>query len=121
MQSTQLVLPAHESPRWWDVSVRLDGRRFAYLEAGGDGPEVTQLFVRVHLHRRTPQRRRPTRNDNRVLVRSTNGARHTSHSLIQGLSVCILPSSGSVPVSQPFTISNRTTGCGLLTSRNTAA
>jgi Virulence factor BrkB len=43
-----------------------------------------------------------------------------SSRLNQGLSVCIFPSSGSVPVSQPFMSSYRTTGCGLLTSRNTA-
>ena len=38
-----------------------------------------------------------------------------------GSSVCIFPTSGSVPVSQPFTTSYRITGFGLLTSRNTAA
>ena len=43
-----------------------------------------------------------------------------SSRLTHGLSVCIFPSSGSVPVTQPFMSSYRTTGCGLLTSRNTA-
>jgi hypothetical protein len=34
---------------------------------------------------------------------------------------CISPISGVDPVTQPFTTSNRTTGCGSFTSRNTAA
>jgi len=45
LQTSRIVLPAHDSPRRWDLSIRPDGRRFAYLEAGGGGPELTRLWT----------------------------------------------------------------------------
>jgi Tol biopolymer transport system component len=45
LNSTLVSLPRHESPRCWDLSVRPDGGRFAYLEAGGGGPEVSRLWT----------------------------------------------------------------------------
>ncbi|HUE85852.1 MAG TPA: protein kinase [Vicinamibacterales bacterium] len=43
--TTRVVLPQHESPRRWDLSIRPDGGRFAYLEAGGGNPELTRLWT----------------------------------------------------------------------------
>lgn len=45
LQSTRVVLPEHSSPRTWDLAVRADGRRFAYLEAGGGDPELSRLWT----------------------------------------------------------------------------
>ena len=45
LETTRIALPAHESPRRWDLSIRPDGRRFAYLEAGGGNPELTRLWT----------------------------------------------------------------------------
>ena len=45
LATTRSALPAHASPRRWDLGIRPDGRRFAYLEAGGGGPELTRLWT----------------------------------------------------------------------------
>ena len=45
LDSTRVMLPQHESPRCWDLDVRPDGGRFAYLEAGGGNPEVSRLWT----------------------------------------------------------------------------
>lgn len=45
LQTTRVALPEHESPLVWDLSVRPDDRRFAYVEAGGGNPEVTRLWT----------------------------------------------------------------------------
>jgi Tol biopolymer transport system component len=45
LESSRIVLPAHDSPRRWDLSLRPDGRRFAYLEAGGGDPELSRLWT----------------------------------------------------------------------------
>ena len=45
LQATRVVLPEHSSPRTWDLAVRGDGRRFAYVEAGGGNPELSRLWT----------------------------------------------------------------------------
>lgn len=45
LQFTSIPLPTHESPQHWDLSVSPDGRRFAYVEAGGGNPEVGRLWT----------------------------------------------------------------------------
>ncbi|MGE0359595.1 MAG: protein kinase [Vicinamibacterales bacterium] len=45
LEHSRIVLPVHSSPRVWDVSLRPDGGRFAYLEAGGGNPELTRLWT----------------------------------------------------------------------------
>jgi Tol biopolymer transport system component len=45
LETSRIALPEHESPRRWDLSVRPDGRRFAYLEAGGGNPELSRLWT----------------------------------------------------------------------------
>ncbi|HZL92857.1 MAG TPA: protein kinase, partial [Vicinamibacterales bacterium] len=45
LQTTRVMLPEHSSPRTWDLSVRADGRRFAYVEAGGGNPELSRLWT----------------------------------------------------------------------------
>jgi serine/threonine protein kinase len=45
LTTTRVMLPQHESPRRWDLSVRPDDRRFAYLEAAGGAPEVSRLWT----------------------------------------------------------------------------
>ena len=45
LSATRVMLPQHESPRCWDLSVRPDGGRLAYLEAGGGNPEVSRLWT----------------------------------------------------------------------------
>ena len=44
-QSTRVRLPAHDGNVIRDLSVRPDGGRFAYVEGGGGGTEVTQLWT----------------------------------------------------------------------------
>lgn len=44
-ETTRVALPQHESRRCWDLSVRPDGGRFAYLEAAGGDPDVTRLWT----------------------------------------------------------------------------
>ena len=45
LEVTRIALPEHVSPRRWDISMRPDGGRFAYLEASGGGPEVSRLWT----------------------------------------------------------------------------
>ena len=45
LETSRIVLPVHESLRRWDLSIRPDGRRFAYLEADGGNPELTRLWT----------------------------------------------------------------------------
>lgn len=45
LETTRIALPVHESQRRWDLSIRPDGSRFAYLEAGGGNPELTRLWT----------------------------------------------------------------------------
>jgi len=45
LETSRITLPTHDSPRRWDLSIRPDARRFAYLEAGGGGPELTRLWT----------------------------------------------------------------------------
>ena len=45
LQATRVMLPEHSSPRTWDLAVRADGRRFAYVEAGGGNPELSRLWT----------------------------------------------------------------------------
>jgi Tol biopolymer transport system component/predicted Ser/Thr protein kinase len=45
LQTTRVLLPLHDSPQCWDLSVRPDGGRFAYVEAGGGNPEVGRLWT----------------------------------------------------------------------------
>jgi Tol biopolymer transport system component len=45
LEESRIALPDHESPRRWDLGVRPDGRRFAYIEAGGGGPELSRLWT----------------------------------------------------------------------------
>ena len=45
LEVTRIALPEHPSPRRWDISIRPDGGRFAYLEAGGGGPELSRLWT----------------------------------------------------------------------------
>ena len=42
---TRIALPEHASPRHWDISMRPDGGRFAYLEAGRGSPELSRLWT----------------------------------------------------------------------------
>jgi hypothetical protein len=42
---SRIELPVPESPRRWDLSVRPDGQRFAYLEAGGGNPDLTRFWT----------------------------------------------------------------------------
>jgi Tol biopolymer transport system component len=44
-QTTRVMLPEHSSPRTWDLAVRADGRRFAYVEAGGGNPDLSRLWT----------------------------------------------------------------------------
>ena len=88
------------------------------VTAGGDG---TVARAAIALARGHPAGH-PSSRHGAMTSRSLGhpGPHLRSQLLNQGLSVCIFPSSGSVLVSQPFMSSYRTTGCGLLTSRNTA-
>ena len=45
LEATRIALPEHPSPRHWDISIRPDGGRLAYLEAGGGGPELSRLWT----------------------------------------------------------------------------
>ena len=45
LQATSVMLPEHSSPRTWDLAVRGDDRRFAYVEAGGGNPELSRLWT----------------------------------------------------------------------------
>ena len=45
LEVTRIALPEHASPRRWDVTIRPDGGRFAYLEAGGGSPELSRLWT----------------------------------------------------------------------------
>lgn len=45
LDTTRVVLPGHEGNLCWDLSVRPDGRRFAYVEGGSSGTEVTRLWT----------------------------------------------------------------------------
>lgn len=45
LETARIALPAHESRSRWDLSLRPDGRRFAYLEAGGGNPDLTRLWT----------------------------------------------------------------------------
>jgi len=45
LESTRIALPEHPSPRRWDLSIRPDGGRFAYVEAAGGGPELSRLWT----------------------------------------------------------------------------
>jgi Tol biopolymer transport system component len=45
LEVTRIPLPEHVSPRRWDISIRPDGGRFAYIEAGGGGPELSRLWT----------------------------------------------------------------------------
>ena len=44
-ETMRVLLPVHDSPQCWDLSVRPDGGRFAYVEAGGGNPEVGRLWT----------------------------------------------------------------------------
>ena len=45
LQSTSVKLPDHEGNFCWDLSVRPDGRRLAYVEGGGGATDVTRLWT----------------------------------------------------------------------------
>jgi Tol biopolymer transport system component len=45
LQTTRVMLPEHSSPRTWELAVRADGRRFAYVEAGGGNPDLSRLWT----------------------------------------------------------------------------
>jgi serine/threonine protein kinase len=45
LETTRVGLPRHEANFCWDLSVAPQGRRFAYVEAGGGRPEVTRLWT----------------------------------------------------------------------------
>jgi hypothetical protein len=45
LEVTRIALPEHASPRRWDISMRPDGGRFAYVEASGGGPELSRLWT----------------------------------------------------------------------------
>ena len=45
LETTRVILPGHESSQRWDLSIRPDGVRFAYLEAGGGNPEITRVWT----------------------------------------------------------------------------
>ena len=45
LETTRVVLPRHEGNFIFDLSVALDGRRFAYVEGGGGRTEVTRLWT----------------------------------------------------------------------------
>ena len=45
LESTRVTLPEHEGNVCWDLSVRPDGRRFAYVEGTGGATEVTRLWT----------------------------------------------------------------------------
>jgi Tol biopolymer transport system component len=45
LQTTKVTLPTHDSPQCWDLTIRPDGGRFAYIEAGGGNPEVGRLWT----------------------------------------------------------------------------
>ena len=45
LEVTRIALPEHASPRRWDVTIRPDGARFAYLEANGGSPELSRLWT----------------------------------------------------------------------------
>jgi len=45
LETTRVVLPRHEGNVIFDLSVTLDGRRFAYVEGGEGGTEVTRLWT----------------------------------------------------------------------------
>jgi len=45
LQADRVVLPNHDGNFCWDLSVSPDGKRFAYVEGGGGGPEVTRLWT----------------------------------------------------------------------------
>jgi eukaryotic-like serine/threonine-protein kinase len=43
--TTRVVLPRHEGNYCWDLSVRPDGGRLAYVEGGGGATDVTRLWT----------------------------------------------------------------------------
>jgi len=45
LETTRIGLPRHEGNVCWDMSVSPDGRRFAYVEGRGGGPDVTRLWT----------------------------------------------------------------------------
>jgi Tol biopolymer transport system component len=45
LQATRVALPNHGGNFCWDLSVSPDGGRFAYVEGGSGGPEVTRLWT----------------------------------------------------------------------------
>jgi Tol biopolymer transport system component len=45
LETTRIVLPQHEGNVCWDLSVSPDGGRFAYVEGGVGGTEVTRLWT----------------------------------------------------------------------------
>jgi Tol biopolymer transport system component len=45
LEATRIALPEHPSPRRWDLSIRPDGGRFAYIEAAGGNPELSRLWT----------------------------------------------------------------------------
>ena len=44
-RSPALRFPNTRRRDFWDISIRPDGSRFAYLEAGGGGPELSRLWT----------------------------------------------------------------------------
>ncbi len=45
LDANRIVLPEHEGNVCWDLSVSPDGNRFAYVEGGAGGTEVTRLWT----------------------------------------------------------------------------
>ena len=80
LEVTRIALPEHPSPRHWDMSIRPDGGRLAYLEAGGGGPELSRLWTvdasgakAIPLHRRTTNVWSPSwSNDGRQISYTSN-------------------------------------------------
>ena len=45
LETTRVVLPRHDGNVCWDLSVRPDGGRFAYVEGGGGATDITRLWT----------------------------------------------------------------------------
>ena len=45
LETTRVALPRHEGNLCWDLSLSPNGKRFAYVEAGGGGPDVSRLWT----------------------------------------------------------------------------
>ena len=45
LESKRLVLPDHDGDFCWDLTVRPDGGRFAYVQTSGGAPEVSRLWT----------------------------------------------------------------------------